>query len=137
MFANAAELYKHFCDQHPYHECPVRLGVDFYQCFVCQKVMASQAALYTHLKLTHKIKLNGKEFKLKVDAVPTKCTICDLILNSYMECIDHILDNHGLEIPTELRMQGGRGKTRNLYCVQCSFESKKIKLYAQHRKLHQ
>ena len=137
MFANGAELYKHFCDQHPYHECPVRLGVDFYQCFVCQKVMASQAALYTHLKLTHKIKLNGKEFKLKVDAVPTKCTICDLILNSYMECIDHILDNHGLEIPTELRMQGGRGKTRNLYCVQCSFESKKIKLYAQHRKLHQ
>ena len=135
MFANAAELYKHFCDQHPYHECPVRLGVDFYQCFMCQKVLASQAALYTHLKLTHKSKLKGKEFKLKVDAVPTKCTICDLVLNSYMECIDHILDNHGLEIPPELRRSGFRGR-RKLYCTQCSFQSIDIKSYAKHRKRH-
>ena len=135
MFSNAAELYKHFCDQHPYNECPSRLGVDFYQCFMCQKVLASQAALYTHLKLTHKSKLKGKELTIKCDAVPTKCPKCDFVLDSFMECIDHILDNHGLEIPTELKMQSGRN--RNLYCLQCSFESKIVESYVQHRKLHQ
>ena len=134
MFSNAAELYKHFCDQHPYNECPSRLGVDFYQCFMCQKVLASQAALYTHLKLTHKSKLKGKELTIKCDAVPTKCPKCDFVLDSFMECIDHILDNHGLEIPTELKMQSGRN--RNLYCLQCSFESKIVEGYVQHRKRH-
>ena len=52
--------------------CTMNVHQDFVQCYMCQKVLASQAALYTHLKLTHKDKLKGKELKIKCDAVPTK-----------------------------------------------------------------
>ena len=135
MFPNAAELYKHFCDQHPHHECPAKLSVDFYQCYLCQKVLASKPAFYTHLKLTHKIKLTGTELNKKIDEVPTKCPECNLVLPSYTNCIGHFLDNHGLEIPTELKMQDN-DRERNFYCHQCDFIGE-TKNYAQHRKIHQ
>ena len=135
MFTNAAELFKHFCDQHPDNECPAKPGVDFYQCYMCQKVLASKTALYTHLKLTHKTIVTGHELMKKCDQVPTKCPECDQVLHSYMECIDHFLDNHGLEIPKTLKMQSGQD--RFLYCRQCSFQSRIIKAYSQHRNLHQ
>ena len=135
MFANAAELFKHFCDQHPDHECPAKPGVDFYQCYMCQKVLASKTALYTHLKLTHKTIVTGHELMKKCDQVPTKCPECNVVLPSYMECIDHFLDNHGLEIPEKLKMN--IGTDRFLYCRQCSFQSRSVQAYSQHRNLHQ
>ena len=135
MFANSAELYKHFGDHHPHYECPAKLSVDFYQCYLCQKVLASKAAFYTHLKLTHKIKLTSKELNKKIDEVPTKCPECHLVLISYTKCIDHFLDNHGPEIPTELKMRD-KDRERHFYCHQCDFIGE-TKNYAEHRKIHQ
>merc|ERR1712062_412519 len=101
------------------HECPAKPGVDFYQCYMCQKVLASKTALYTHLKLTHKTIVTGHELMKKCDQVPTKCPEC----------------NHGLEIPEKLKMN--IGTDRFLYCRQCSFQSRSVQAYSQHRNLHQ
>ena len=134
LFANAGELYVHFCEQHPDTECPAKAGSDFYLCHFCQKVLMSKAALYTHCKLTHKTKIVGKELGKISDAVPTKCPKCDQVLDSFMECVDHYLDNHGHELPSELKRQGNRN--RSLYCSLCDFQSRVTKCYVKHKKLH-
>ena len=133
-FTNGAELFKHFNDAHPEFECPAKLGADFYQCQNCHKILASQAALYTHLKLTHKIRYQGHELLKLCDQVPTKCPECQQISNSYMECVNHYIDNHGPDLHKELKNQGNRD--RLLYCLTCDFKTRLAKSYFNHRKLH-
>ena len=138
MFVNGAELFKHFTDSHPGMECPAKPGVEFYQCHQCHKILASQTALYTHYKLTHKIRYKGLDLVRMCDKVPTKCPECQQIWNSFMECVDHYLDNHGLDLHKELKNPGGsrRGKGRYLYCNNCDFKTFKTMSYFNHRKLH-
>ena len=134
MFANGAELFKHFTDSHPGMDCPAKLGVEFFQCENCHKILASAEALYTHYKLTHKIIYKGLDLLRMCDKVSTKCPECQQISNSYMECVNHYLDNHGPDLDKELKNQGN--KDRLLYCQSCDFKTRLTKSYVNHRKLH-
>ena len=58
---NRADLYGHYTKDHPKYPNPVKIDNDYvFQCKFCQKILASSAALYTHLKLTHKMKFKMK-----------------------------------------------------------------------------
>ena len=134
-FANAAELFKHFGESHPQMECPAKLGADLYQCRKCLKILASQVALYTHYKLTHKIRYKGHELLKECDQVPTKCPECQIVSNSYMECVNHYFDTHGIDLHKELKNQGNRD--RLLYCLMCDYKTRLTTSYHNHIKLHQ
>ena len=137
IFVNGAELFKHFNESHPGMECPAKLGVEFFQCENCHKILASQTALYTHYKLTHKIIYKGLDLLRMCDNVPTKCPECHWVSNSFMECVDHYLDSHGLDLHKELKNGGHRNaRGRHLYCNICDFKTFKTMSYFNHRKLH-
>ena len=135
LFANAAELFKHFRENHPNSECPAEVYTDYFPCYICPNVLGSRESMYLHLKCTHKTILAGNELRKKCDELTkTKCPQCDQLFGSFMDCIDHYLDCHGVQVPDKLKKRNG--KDRFLFCRQCSFEHKNITTYSHHRKAH-
>ena len=62
---NRAELFKHYENDHPNVENPVKVDNDYvWQCRICNQVLGSEEALFTHYKLSHKLKVFSKDHKL-------------------------------------------------------------------------
>ena len=65
IYANRAELYGHYINDHPKYPNPVKVDNDYVcKCDICDKILASPTALYTHKKLTHKMKVAIRDNKV-------------------------------------------------------------------------
>ena len=96
LYENLNELYLHFRDEHPKKPSPLteeEIKFLIHECNICQKVVASRTALYTHLKLTHKVKQEKSHgnYSLIKDQ---KCDFCDVILKTDVDYVDHMVVEH-------------------------------------------
>ena len=99
-----------------------------HRCHLCQKVLGSNPALYTHLKLTHKVKHERSvdEYSVVTDQ---KCDHCDTVLKTDIEYVDHLVNEHpNSELPAFIH------KTRYIFkCPDCADTFSKLNIYYKHR----
>ena len=131
---NKAELYKHYQKKHPYVQCPIKIDGDLVlQCFKCDKILASKTALYTHIKKSHKLKMSLGEVLSNSDVCETQCPDCLIMFSSYIEAVNHYLDNHSdHNLPDTLQRNSRRKLKFN--CVKCVKWFKTVETYSEHRK---
>ena len=94
VFANAAELYKHYQANHQVENCPVQVdGYRVFECHLCKKILASSAAHYTHLKLTHKTRISAVDLSIATQGKQT-CSTCRQTFDSIKDLIKHFVQDH-------------------------------------------
>ena len=65
IYENRAELYGHYINDHPKYTNPVKIDNEYVcQCKICFKILSSPTAFYTHLKLSHKMKVAMRNWKI-------------------------------------------------------------------------
>ncbi len=129
VFANAAELYKHYVKEHPNDPCPVQIDNKYvHQCEICGQIFASQAAHWTHLKLTHKIKREYSSLDANRCNQSQVCDFCQEQFRDLKELIEHVVNVHPEEnwSPPMFQFQ--------LRCEKCSFKVGSTILYHRHLK---
>ena len=73
VFPNVAEVYKHHLQDHPNVPCSIPVdGILVCQCKICHKILASNPALYTHYKMTHKLDARELNKYYEYKSVSTK-----------------------------------------------------------------
>ena len=125
------KTYNKFQDQHPNKPSPLsqeEFKILIHQCHICQKVLGSREALYTHLKLTHKVRQEKsvEDYSVITDQ---KCDHCEKIMKTDIEYVDHLVNEHpASKLPTFVYKQ------RKIFkCRDCSYQCSKLKNYYKHR----
>ena len=125
FFSNAVLQY-HF-------RCPVQVdGVYVHQCDICQGILASREALYTHMKLKHKQSITSSSLN-PYSKEPKACNFCKKILGNPTLYIDHIAANHPNEaLPKNALKHISKG-TGTIVCSDCQAKFKTELVYYKHR----
>lgn len=114
VLVNRSELFKHYSKDHCDIENPVKVdGKYVFQCDYCEKILGSLNAKYTHVKLTHKIKLHISDIKV---TKKQKCIYCSEENFSSKNFIIHLVNQHAGKDPSnELK-----NLEKGYRCIDCN-----------------
>ena len=108
-------------------------NVIVHQCEICGQILASKEAHYTHVKLSHKMKLDRAKVTVqyKLDSFGLKgCEFCGMEMEALKELIEHVVTYHNHEnwnVPMSMV---------EFRCEQCQITYRSSKLYHRHLKFN-
>lgn len=126
---------------------PIRLhDGQCYTCGFCKEKYTVPADLKTHTLEAHNVEEKSKfmksyplsDFVVKLDITSLKCTICDKNIEGIDQLVNHLKDNHGIQIFTDInsRMVPFKFDTAVPTCVYCEKTFGNFRVAVQHMNVH-